>query len=137
MAMAKRKRLPQLSDVDLCSADENLLPSMGQGHTKAAQRGRHEHSILRAGRVTLLQNRPMRKTLLLLVKIFFSVGLLYVALRGIDFTQVKSRLSQINLGWIAVSFAIAAFTDFVDGRPLSVNAISRAARARQGVRDSD
>src|SRR5438477_4912291 len=50
----------------------------------------------------------MRKSLLLFVKIFFSVGLLYVALRGIDFTQVKSRLSQINIGWIAVSFAVAA-----------------------------
>src|SRR5438045_3964452 len=49
----------------------------------------------------------MRKTLLLIVKIALSAGLLYLALRGIDFSQVKARLAQINVGWIVASFATA------------------------------
>jgi len=49
----------------------------------------------------------MRKTLLLLAKILASGVLLYLALRGIDFTQVTSRLKQINLVWVALAFAVA------------------------------
>ena len=51
----------------------------------------------------------MRKTLLLLAKIFASGGLLYLALRGIDFGQVKARLVNINFAWVVVAAAVALF----------------------------
>jgi len=51
----------------------------------------------------------MRKTLLLFAKIFASAALLYLALRGIDFGQVKSRLSHINIAWVMLAAAVALF----------------------------
>ena len=51
----------------------------------------------------------MRKTLLLFAKIFASAGLLYLALRGIDFGQVKARLSNINFAWMMAATAVALF----------------------------
>lgn len=51
----------------------------------------------------------MRKTLLLFAKIFASAGLLYLALRGIDFSQVKARLVNINFAWVVAAAAVALF----------------------------
>ena len=51
----------------------------------------------------------MRKTLLLFAKIFASAGLLYLALRGIDFSQVKARLANINFAWVVAAAAVALF----------------------------
>ena len=51
----------------------------------------------------------MRKTLLLLAKILASAGLLYLALRGIDFGQVEARLANINVAWLAAAVAAALF----------------------------
>jgi hypothetical protein len=51
----------------------------------------------------------MRKTLLLFAKLFASAGLLYLALRGIDFGQVKARLANINFAWVAAAAAVALF----------------------------
>jgi uncharacterized membrane protein YbhN (UPF0104 family) len=51
----------------------------------------------------------MRKTLLLAAKILASGGLLYLALRGIDFSQVKARLANINIAWMVAAAAVALF----------------------------
>lgn len=51
----------------------------------------------------------MRKTLLLIAKILASAVLLYLALRGIDFGQVKSRLANINFAWIVAAMAVGVF----------------------------
>jgi uncharacterized membrane protein YbhN (UPF0104 family) len=51
----------------------------------------------------------MRKTLLLAAKILASAGLLYLALRGIDFSQVKARLANINLAWMLAAATVALF----------------------------
>jgi glycosyltransferase 2 family protein len=51
----------------------------------------------------------MQKTLLLFAKILASAGLLYLALRGIDFGQVRARLANINAGWLAAAAAVALF----------------------------
>lgn len=51
----------------------------------------------------------MRKTLLLAAKILASAGLLYLALRGIDFGQVKARLANINFVWMVAATAVALF----------------------------
>ena len=51
----------------------------------------------------------MRKTLLLAAKILASAGLLYLALRGIDFSQVKTRLANINFAWMVAAAAVALF----------------------------
>ncbi len=48
----------------------------------------------------------MRQTLLLAAKILASVALLYFALRGIDFGQVKARLAHINAAWIVLAVAV-------------------------------
>src|SRR5882757_6480984 len=48
----------------------------------------------------------MRPFLLLSARILVSLALLYLALRGINFTAIQSRLSQINIGWIAVAIII-------------------------------
>ena len=50
----------------------------------------------------------MRQTVLLLLKIGISAGLLYLALRGVDFTAIQARLSQIDPFWIAMAL-LAAF----------------------------
>jgi uncharacterized membrane protein YbhN (UPF0104 family) len=51
----------------------------------------------------------MRQLLLLIAKIGASAALLYFSLRGIDFTQVIARISQINTGWLALSAAVSLF----------------------------
>jgi len=51
----------------------------------------------------------MRQTLLLAAKILASLALLYFALRGIDFAQVKARLVHINVAWILLATAVALF----------------------------
>jgi len=51
----------------------------------------------------------MRKTLLLAAKILASGGLLYLALRGIDFSQVKARLANIRIAWMVAATAVALF----------------------------
>jgi uncharacterized membrane protein YbhN (UPF0104 family) len=48
----------------------------------------------------------MRRLLLLSARILVSLALLYLALRGINFTAIQSRLSQINLNWIALAALI-------------------------------
>lgn len=50
----------------------------------------------------------MRQTILLILKIGISAVLLYLALQGVNFAAIQSRLSQINLIWIAVAL-LAAF----------------------------
>jgi uncharacterized membrane protein YbhN (UPF0104 family) len=48
----------------------------------------------------------MRRLLILSARILVSLALLYLALRGINFTAIHSRLSQINVGWIALALLI-------------------------------
>lgn len=50
----------------------------------------------------------MRQFTLLVLKIAVSAGLLYLALRDIDFAALRVRLQQIDLAWIALS-ALAGF----------------------------
>ncbi len=45
----------------------------------------------------------MRQFLLFAAKVLVSVGLLYLALHGIDFATVGKRLSQISPGWMALA----------------------------------
>ncbi|WP_316168889.1 MULTISPECIES: lysylphosphatidylglycerol synthase transmembrane domain-containing protein [unclassified Bradyrhizobium] len=49
----------------------------------------------------------MRAFLILLVRIVVSFGLLYLALRGINFAAIQLRLSQISVGWIGIGVIIA------------------------------
>src|SRR5690242_1119285 len=55
------------------------------------------------------RKRSMRQTLLLAAKILASLALLYFALRGIDFGQVKTRLAHINVAWIVLAGAVGLF----------------------------
>jgi glycosyltransferase 2 family protein len=55
----------------------------------------------------------MRALLTLSIRILVSVALLYLALRGINFAAIQSRLSQINLGWIAVAILVTVFQIFL------------------------
>ena len=55
----------------------------------------------------------MRRLLLLSVRILVSLALLYLALRGVNFDAVWSRLSQINLGWIGLAIAITLGQIFI------------------------
>jgi glycosyltransferase 2 family protein len=55
----------------------------------------------------------MRRLLILSVRILVSLALLYLALRGINFTAIQSRLSQINLGWIALALLITVVQIFI------------------------
>jgi uncharacterized membrane protein YbhN (UPF0104 family) len=55
----------------------------------------------------------MRGFLIFMTRIVVSLGLLYLALRGINFAAVQSRLSQINLPWIALAVAVAIFQIFL------------------------
>lgn len=55
----------------------------------------------------------MRRLLLLSVRILVSLALLYLALRGVNFDAVWSRLSQINLGWIGLAIAITVGQIFI------------------------
>lgn len=45
----------------------------------------------------------MRSLLVLAARIIVSLGLLYLALRGIHFSTIQSRLSGINAGWMALA----------------------------------
>src|SRR5258708_25247394 len=55
----------------------------------------------------------MRPFLILSVRILVSLALLYLALRGINFTLIQSRLSQINLGWIALALLVTVVQIFI------------------------
>jgi uncharacterized membrane protein YbhN (UPF0104 family) len=54
----------------------------------------------------------MREFLIFTIRVLVSVGLLYLALRGINFAGIQSRLSQINLVWIALAVAVTIFQIF-------------------------
>ncbi|WP_407155595.1 lysylphosphatidylglycerol synthase transmembrane domain-containing protein [Bradyrhizobium sp. STM 3557] len=54
----------------------------------------------------------MRAFLILLVRIVVSLGLLYLALRGINFAAIQVRLSQISVGWIGIGVIIAIIQIF-------------------------
>lgn len=45
----------------------------------------------------------MRSFLVLVARIVVSLGLLYLALRSINFSTIQSRLSAINVGWVALA----------------------------------
>ena len=55
----------------------------------------------------------MRRLLILSVRILVSLALLYLALRGINFTAIQARLSQINLGWIALAVLVTVVQIFI------------------------
>src|SRR5215831_19259603 len=55
----------------------------------------------------------MRKLLVLSARIAVSLALLYLALRGINFAAIQSRLSQINLLWIALAVLVTIFQIFL------------------------
>src|SRR4029453_16540324 len=48
----------------------------------------------------------MRRLLILSARILVSLALLYLALRGINFAAIQSRLSQIELGWVALAMLV-------------------------------
>jgi glycosyltransferase 2 family protein len=51
----------------------------------------------------------MRGFLIFTTRVVVSLGLLYLALRGINFAAIQSRLSQINLLWIALAVLVTIF----------------------------
>jgi uncharacterized membrane protein YbhN (UPF0104 family) len=55
----------------------------------------------------------MRRLLILSARILVSLALLYLALRGINFTAIKSRLSQINAGWIGLAVIVTVVQIFI------------------------
>lgn len=55
----------------------------------------------------------MRQFVTLLVRILVSLALLYLALRGINFAAIQSRLSQINIGWIVIAILVTIFQTFL------------------------
>src|ERR1700680_2396738 len=55
----------------------------------------------------------MRRLLILSARILVSLALLYLALRGINFAAIQSRLSQINVGWIALAVLITVAQIFL------------------------
>src|SRR5215468_3662893 len=55
----------------------------------------------------------MRQFVTLAIRVMVSVGLLYLALRGINFAAIQARLSQMNLGWIAVAILVTVFQIFL------------------------
>ena len=55
----------------------------------------------------------MRRILILSARILVSLALLYLALRGINFAAIQSRLSQINVGWIALAVLITIGQIFI------------------------
>jgi len=54
----------------------------------------------------------MRRFLILSVRILVSLALLYLALRGINFAAIQTRLSQINVGWIALAMLVTVVQIF-------------------------
>lgn len=55
----------------------------------------------------------MRRFLILSARILVSLALLYLVLRGINFTAIQSRLSPINLGWIGLAVLITVVQIFI------------------------
>ena len=55
----------------------------------------------------------MRGFLIFTIRVVVSLGLLYLALRGINFAAIQSRLSQINLVWIVLAVAVTIFQVFL------------------------
>ena len=55
----------------------------------------------------------MRALLTLTIRVLVSLALLYLALRGINFAAIQLRLSQINLGWIAIAILVTVFQIFL------------------------
>jgi len=55
----------------------------------------------------------MPQFLLLAIRIVVSLALFYLALRGINFAALQSRLSQINLIWIAVAVLVTILQIFL------------------------
>src|SRR5215469_14690822 len=55
----------------------------------------------------------MRGFLIFMARVLVSLGLLYFALRGINFAAIQSRLSQINLLWIALAVLVTIFQIFL------------------------
>lgn len=55
----------------------------------------------------------MRALFTLTIRILVSLGLLYIALRGINFAAIQSRLNQINLAWIALAVLVSIFQIFL------------------------
>ena len=55
----------------------------------------------------------MRQILLLAIRVLVSLALLFLALRGINFAGIQSRLSQINLAWIALAVLVTIFQIFL------------------------
>jgi uncharacterized membrane protein YbhN (UPF0104 family) len=55
----------------------------------------------------------MRALLTLTIRILVSLGLLYLALRGINFAAIQSRLNQINLAWIVLAVLVSIFQVFL------------------------
>ena len=55
----------------------------------------------------------MRWLLTFCVRMVVSLALLYVALRGINFDAIQSRLSQISPGWILFALLIAVLQCFI------------------------
>jgi uncharacterized membrane protein YbhN (UPF0104 family) len=55
----------------------------------------------------------MRPFLVLSVRILVSLALLYFALRGINFTAIEVRLSQISVGWIVIAVLITVVQIFI------------------------
>ena len=55
----------------------------------------------------------MRRFLILSARILVSLALLYLALRGINFTAIESRLSQISVGWIALAVLLTVLQIFI------------------------
>jgi uncharacterized membrane protein YbhN (UPF0104 family) len=51
----------------------------------------------------------MRGFLIFSARVIVSLALLYLALRGIDFTSIRTRLSEINLLWIVFAVVTALF----------------------------
>src|SRR6266480_8008300 len=69
----------------------------------------------------------MRPFLLLSARILVSLVLLYLALRGINFAAIQSRLSQINVGWIALAVLITIGQVFIGAlRWREISALCRA-----------
>src|SRR5689334_23947732 len=55
----------------------------------------------------------MRNFLILTVRIAVSLALLYLALRGINFASIQTRLSQISVGWIALAILFTLLQIFI------------------------
>src|SRR6201987_5115912 len=55
----------------------------------------------------------MRGFLIFTTRVVVTLGLLYLALRGINFAAIQSRLSQINLAWTALAVLVTILQIFL------------------------